>query len=103
MEKQDRRKPDAPGAQGTMAKFMEPCLLLLLQGERAHGYELMEKLSSFGFEGTSSDMATLYRTLRQLGGCRNGCLRVGRRVARATQESIRTDRRRTVFLDDWHQ
>ena len=51
MGKNDRRKPDAPGPQGTMAKFMEPCLLLLLKQESSHGYELMEKLSPFGFEG----------------------------------------------------
>ncbi len=101
MEKQDRRKPDAPGAQGTMAKFMEPCLLLLLQGERSHGYELMEKLSSFGFEGTSSDMATLYRTLRQLEDAgmvvsewEEGSQGPRKRVYELTEDG-------RVFLDDW--
>ena len=57
---------DRPSVQGRMARFMEPCILLLLTAERSHGYELMEKLGHFGFDGTSSDMATLYRTLRQL-------------------------------------
>ncbi len=66
MENQDKCKPNAPCIQGRMARFMEPCLLLLLRGQRSHGYELMEKLNYLGFEGTSSDMATLYRTLRQL-------------------------------------
>ena len=66
MEDQDKHKPNAPCVQGRMAKFMEPCLLLLLREQSSHGYELMERLSCFGFEGTSSDMATLYRTLRQL-------------------------------------
>jgi PadR family transcriptional regulator PadR len=66
MEDQDKHKPNAPCVQGRMAKFMEPCLLLLLRGQRSHGYELMERLNYYGFEGTSSDMATLYRTLRQL-------------------------------------
>mgnify|MGYP001009140892 CR=1 FL=1 len=66
MENRDKHKPNAPCVQGRMAKFMEPCLLLLLRGQRSHGYELMETLSFFGFEGSSSDMATLYRTLRQL-------------------------------------
>lgn len=66
MENKDKRKPNAPCIQGKMAKFMEPCLLLLLRGQRSHGYELMEELGGLGFEGTSSDMATLYRTLRQL-------------------------------------
>lgn len=55
-----------PGAVGRMERFMEPCLLLFLREERAHGYELMEKLKAFGFEGISADMATLYRTLRHL-------------------------------------
>ncbi len=66
MGRDDEHEPDALCVQGRMAKFMEPCLLLLLRGQRSHGYELMEKLSDLGFEGTSSDMATLYRTLRQL-------------------------------------
>ncbi|HHX25932.1 MAG TPA: PadR family transcriptional regulator [Firmicutes bacterium] len=66
MDGHDARKPNAPCVQGRMAKFMEPCLLLLLRGQRSHGYELMERLGDLGFEGTSSDMATLYRTLRQL-------------------------------------
>lgn len=61
-----RRGLDRPSVQGRMARFMEPCILLLLTAERSHGYQLMEKLGHFGFDGTSSDMATLYRTLRQL-------------------------------------
>ena len=52
--------------QTRMAKFMEPCLLLLLSSGKSHGYELMDMLGELGFEGSSSDMATLYRTLRQL-------------------------------------
>ncbi|MBE3519920.1 MAG: helix-turn-helix transcriptional regulator [Firmicutes bacterium] len=49
-----------------MEKFMEPSILLFLWGQRSHGYELMEKLKTLGFEGSSADMATLYRTLRNL-------------------------------------
>lgn len=56
----------SPPAHTRMERFMEPCLLLLLCREPSHGYELMDKLRDFGFEGTSADMATLYRTLRQL-------------------------------------
>lgn len=67
----DERRPgqrglDSPSVKARMARFMEPCILLLLTAEKSHGYELMEKLRRFGFDGTSSDMATLYRTLRQL-------------------------------------
>lgn len=65
MQDRDGRRY-GPGAVGRMERFMEPCLLLFLREERAHGYELMEKLKAFGFEGTSADMATLYRTLRHL-------------------------------------
>lgn len=63
---QGRRGLDSPSVKARMARFMEPCILLLLTAEKSHGYELMERLRRFGFDGTSSDMATLYRTLRQL-------------------------------------
>lgn len=65
MQERDGRR-NGPGVVGRMERFMEPCLLLSLRGRRAHGYELTEKLKAFGFEGTSADMATLYRTLRHL-------------------------------------
>ncbi|NPV54744.1 MAG: PadR family transcriptional regulator [Firmicutes bacterium] len=58
--------PCSPRTHARMERFMEPCLLLLLRGQRSHGYELMEKLRELGFEGSSADMASLYRTLRQL-------------------------------------
>jgi poly-beta-hydroxybutyrate-responsive repressor len=44
--------------------FIRPCLLLLLREQPAHGYELLERLQVFGFDG--SDSPGLYRTLRQL-------------------------------------
>lgn len=44
--------------------FLRPCLLLLLREQPAHGYELLERLRLFGFDG--SDPGGLYRTLRQL-------------------------------------
>lgn len=66
MDKHDVYEPNAPCIRNRMAKFMEPCLLLLLTKERSYGYELMERLSPFGFEGTPGNMGTMYRTLRQL-------------------------------------
>jgi PadR family transcriptional regulator PadR len=51
---------------GRMERFMEPCLLLFLRESGSHGYELMERLRDLDFEGSSADMATLYRTLRSL-------------------------------------
>ena len=44
--------------------FVEPCLLLLLREQAAHGYELLDRLRAFGFEG--SDPGGLYRALRKL-------------------------------------
>lgn len=46
--------------------FLRPCLLLLLREQPAHGYELLERLRPFGFEG--SDPGGLYRSLRKLEG-----------------------------------
>jgi poly-beta-hydroxybutyrate-responsive repressor len=44
--------------------FLQPCLLLLLREQPAHGYELLERLRAFGFE--RSDPGRLYRSLRKL-------------------------------------
>jgi len=44
--------------------FLRPCLLLLLREQPAHGYELLERLRAFDFQG--SDPGGLYRTLRKL-------------------------------------
>jgi PadR family transcriptional regulator len=44
--------------------FLRPCLLLLLREDRAHGYDLLERVQSLGFDG--SDPGGLYRALRGL-------------------------------------
>ncbi len=44
--------------------FMRPCILLQLRENPAHGYELLERLRSFGLPG--SDPGGLYRSLRGL-------------------------------------
>ncbi len=44
--------------------FVRPCLLLLLREQPAHGYELLERMQVFGFDG--SDPGNLYRALRLL-------------------------------------
>jgi len=46
--------------------FIRPCLLLLLREDPAHGYDLLERLGSFGFD--RSDPGGLYRALRSLEG-----------------------------------
>jgi PadR family transcriptional regulator PadR len=47
-------------------RFVEPCLLMLLRNNEAHGYELMEGLKQFGFEQNPVDSSTVYRFLRDL-------------------------------------
>jgi PadR family transcriptional regulator, regulatory protein PadR len=44
--------------------FLRPCLLLLLREEPTHGYDLLERVQSLGFDG--SDPGGLYRALRSL-------------------------------------
>jgi poly-beta-hydroxybutyrate-responsive repressor len=49
---------------GLPKDFLRPCLLLLLREGDAHGYELLEPVSAFGFD--HSDPGALYRALRRL-------------------------------------
>lgn len=44
--------------------FLRPCVLLLLREQPGHGYDLLDRLRSFGFDGT--DPGGLYRALRAL-------------------------------------
>jgi poly-beta-hydroxybutyrate-responsive repressor len=44
--------------------FLRPCVLLLLREGPAHGYDLLERLRTFGF--TRADPGGLYRALRAL-------------------------------------
>jgi len=47
-------------------RFVEPCLLLLLHRDKAHGYDLMESLKEFGFAENPVDSSVVYRTLRAM-------------------------------------
>ncbi|MEI4769971.1 poly-beta-hydroxybutyrate-responsive repressor [Psychrobacillus sp. FJAT-51614] len=49
---------------GTPKNFLVPIMLLHLRDFNAHGYELMQKISQFGFNAV--DQGNLYRILRQL-------------------------------------
>ena len=55
-----------PGLPALPKNFLRPCLLLLLREQAAHGYQLLDRLRAFGFEG--SDPGGLYRALRKLEG-----------------------------------
>src|SRR5262249_43327083 len=48
---------------GQPKRFLQPCLLLLIAESPAHGYDLLERLTAFGFEG---DPGGLYRALRSM-------------------------------------
>jgi len=47
-------------------RFLEPCLILLLHCNEAHGYELLDGLKQFGFDRNPVDSGTVYRILRDL-------------------------------------
>lgn len=46
--------------------FVQPALLLLLQRGPSHGYDLLNGLSTVGFEDYPVDSSTVYRTLTAL-------------------------------------
>ena len=48
---------------GQPKRFLQPCLLLLIAESPAHGYDLLERLTEFGFE---RDPGGLYRALRTM-------------------------------------
>jgi len=54
------------GKNHKLDKFMEVCLLLLLQKEITHGYVLADELTYFGFSKNDLNIGTLYRTLRKM-------------------------------------
>lgn len=57
-------KNDKSANLGTPKNFLIPIMLLHLRDWNSHGYELMQKLTQFGFE--TVDQGNLYRILRQL-------------------------------------
>jgi poly-beta-hydroxybutyrate-responsive repressor len=61
-EKLDKKGTD--NVVSTPKNLLIPVLLLLLKNWNAHGYELMQKLTQFGFH--SIDQGNFYRILRQL-------------------------------------
>jgi PadR family transcriptional regulator, regulatory protein PadR len=49
-----------------IARFLEPCLLLLLREDANYGYNLLDALQGFGFAKDSIDASVLYRVLREM-------------------------------------
>jgi len=46
--------------------FIQPCLLVLLHREEAHGYSLFNGLNEFGFRPGQQDPSLVYRALRNM-------------------------------------
>jgi len=46
--------------------FLQPCLLLLISREPAHGYSLLDGLDEFGFDRGRVDPSLVYRALRDM-------------------------------------
>lgn len=55
---------DMPEVHGQPRNWLQPFLLLSLEQWQSHGYELIRRLSIFGFE--TVDPGSVYRTLRHL-------------------------------------
>src|SRR5680860_472103 len=53
-----------PENQAQPRSWLQPFLLLALEQWQSHGYELIRRMSGFGFEAL--DRGSVYRTLRQL-------------------------------------
>lgn len=53
-----------PRVFGTVQRFIEPCILLLLSRGTSHGYGLLEALEQHC--GEKVDIGNLYRTLRKM-------------------------------------
>jgi DNA-binding PadR family transcriptional regulator len=46
--------------------FLQPCLLLMLHREDAHGYSLLNGLDEFGLNPEAHDPSMIYRALRDM-------------------------------------
>lgn len=54
------------GGMRRIIRFLEPCLLLLLRADAAHGYNLLDGLRQFGFAPGTLDASVVYRVLREM-------------------------------------
>lgn len=60
------RRGHRRGKMGRVRRFLEPCLLLLLQQGESHGYKLVSELERFGFNPETLDPSLVYRALRDM-------------------------------------
>jgi PadR family transcriptional regulator PadR len=61
-----RRRRGRGRKRGGVIRFLQTCLLLLLQNGEAHGYALLTELDRFGFDSEQMDPSLVYRALRDM-------------------------------------
>ncbi len=54
------------GRRRRVMSFLQPCLLVLLRRDQAHGYSLLSGLAAFGFDTEYLDSSLVYRALREM-------------------------------------
>jgi PadR family transcriptional regulator PadR len=54
------------GRRRRMTGFLQPCLLLMLHRNDAHGYNLLNGLDEFGLNPETHDPSMIYRALREM-------------------------------------
>jgi len=54
------------GRRRRVMSFLQPCMLVLLHQDEAHGYALLDRLSEFGFKPGVLDPSLVYRALREM-------------------------------------
>jgi PadR family transcriptional regulator PadR len=54
------------GRRRRVMSFLQPCLLVLLHRDQAHGYSLISELEKFGFDPAFLDPSLVYRALREM-------------------------------------
>ena len=74
------------GRRRRVMSFLQPCLLVLLRRDQAHGYSLLNDLAQFGFDPTFLDPSLVYRALREMEAA-------GLVVSEWAQESLGPQRR----------
>jgi poly-beta-hydroxybutyrate-responsive repressor len=60
-----RRRRRPPGS-GKAERYIQPSLLLALQGKPSYGYELIQEIGAFGFVEGQAPPGMIYRHLRDM-------------------------------------
>ena len=61
-----RGSPGGGRRRRRVMSFLQPCLLVLLHQQSAHGYDLLDELEKFGFNPDRLDPSLVYRALRDM-------------------------------------